>query len=304
MGSLLKDKVILVTGAGRGVGRDIALQAAAAGAKVVVNDLGVSLEGASEGDTPAAEVVREIEEAGGSAIANLGSVADPDQAERMIAEAESAFGRIDGIVNNAGILRDSIFHKMSESDWDAVIAVHLKGCYNVSRAAAERFRAQQSGRMVHMTSTAALIGNIGQANYAAAKLGIVGLSNTVANEMKRYNVTSNAIAPFAHSRMTGSIPVKTEDDKRRMERIRKMASEKVAPLVVALLSDQAGHVNGQIFSARANELYLFSQPRPVRTLHRENGWTAEAILSDALPAFSGSFFPPSRTGDVFTWDPV
>jgi NAD(P)-dependent dehydrogenase (short-subunit alcohol dehydrogenase family) len=173
-GTMLKDKVILVTGAGRGIGRDISLLAASQGAKVVVNDIGGTPKGEGADRTPAMEVVAEIIDAGGEAVANYDSVADFDAAHNMVEQATSTFGRLDGVVNNAGILRDVIFHKMTEEDFDSVISVHLKGTVNVSRAAATVFRQQGSGAFVHMTSTSGLIGNFGQVNYGAAKLGIAG----------------------------------------------------------------------------------------------------------------------------------
>ncbi|MCB1513066.1 MAG: SDR family NAD(P)-dependent oxidoreductase, partial [Hyphomicrobiaceae bacterium] len=200
------DKVVLVTGAGRGIGREISLMMARHGAKVVVNDPGVSLEGNDETDGPANEVVRDIKAAGGEAVADFGSVADADAARDMVTRAVDTFGRIDVVVNNAGILRDVIFHKMTDEDWDAVLKVHLYGSYNVSRAAAQHFRNQQSGTFVHMTSTSGLVGNPGQANYSAAKMGIVGLSKSLALDMAKFNVRSNCISPFAWSRMVGSIP--------------------------------------------------------------------------------------------------
>lgn len=207
---MMDGKVALVTGAGRGVGRGIALAMAQAGAAVVVNDLGVSLagEGNDEG-SPAEQVAAEIVAAGGRAIANHDSVADWEGACAMIKAAVENFGRIDAVVNNAGNLRDMYFHKMGPDDFDAVIAVHLKGSFNTSRAAAPFFKEQGSGAYVHMTSTSGLIGNFGQANYAAAKLGIVGLSKSIALDMQRFGVRSNAIAPFAWTRMIDSIPTET-----------------------------------------------------------------------------------------------
>jgi NAD(P)-dependent dehydrogenase (short-subunit alcohol dehydrogenase family) len=198
-----------VTGGGRGVGRGIAIAFAEAGAKVVVNDLGAALDGEVGGEQPAHEVVAAIRAAGGEAIVDGGSVADWNAAHRMVAAAVDTFGRIDIVVNNAGILRDVMFHRMNEADFDAVIAVHLKGSFNVSRAAAPHFKAQASGSYVHMTSTSGLIGNFGQANYSAAKLGIAALSKSIALDMRKFNVRSNAVAPFAWTRMIDSIPAET-----------------------------------------------------------------------------------------------
>ncbi|WP_333826491.1 SDR family NAD(P)-dependent oxidoreductase [Pararhodobacter sp.] len=300
---LLDGKVALVTGAGRGVGREIALLLAQQGAKVVVNDLGGSGGGEGQDDAPANEVIAAIRAAGGEAAANSDSVANMKAAQGMINQAVDTFGRIDIVVNNAGILRDSIFHKMTEEDWDLVVSVHLKGSFNVARAAATHFREQQSGRMIHMTSTSGLIGNFGQANYAAAKLGIVGLSRSIALDMARYNVTSNAIAPFAWSRLIGTIPTTTDAERIRVERMKRMTPAKVAPLVAALSSDRAQHVTGQVFAVRSDEVFLFSQSRPARGLGRSDGWTAEAILDHALPAFGPALTPLERSADVFCWDP-
>src|ERR687886_229168 len=203
---MLQGKAIAVTGAGRGIGREIALLAARHGAKLVVNDVGASLSGEGGDEGPAEAVVTEIRNAGGEAAASTASVADPAGAESIVALAVERFGRIDGVVNNAGILRDKIFHQMSVADWEAVIGVHLMGSFYVSRAAAAHFRRQGHGAFVHFTSTSGLIGNVGQANYAAAKLGICGLSKAIALDMKRFSVRSNAVAPFASSRIIGSIP--------------------------------------------------------------------------------------------------
>ncbi len=303
-GEMLKDKVILVTGAGRGFGRDIALLAASQGAKVVVNDLGGQADGEGEDKTPAMEVVGDIKEAGGEAVANYGSVADFEMAEAMIQQAVDTYGKIDGIVNNAGILRDVIFHKMTEEEWDIVIDVHLKGCFNVARAAATRFREQKSGAFVHMTSTSGLVGNFGQANYAAAKLGIVGLSKSLALDMSRFGVRSNCISPFAWSRLIGTIPISSEEEAARVEKIKAMTPAKIAPMAVFLLSEAAHEVTAQIFGVRHNEIFLFNQPRPVRSVQRTEGWTPETIAEHALPAMKSSFMALERSGDVFSWDPV
>jgi NAD(P)-dependent dehydrogenase (short-subunit alcohol dehydrogenase family) len=304
MKKLLEGKVALVTGGGRGVGRGICLAMAEAGAKVVVNDLGATLEGQLDNEQPAEEVVRVIRAMGGEAIADGGSVSDWNAANLMVKKAVDTFGRIDIVVNNAGILRDVMFHRMSEAEFDAVHAVHLKGSFNVSRAAATFFKEQESGSYVHMTSTSGLIGNFGQANYASAKLGVMGLSKSIAIDMQKFGVRSNAVAPFAWTRMVSSIPTDTPEQKKRVEGLMKLVPEKVAPFVVALCADEAKAVSGQVFGVRNNEIYLFSQPRPIRTAHCSEGWTPETVLKTALPMMCNDFYPLDRSGDIFTWEPV
>jgi NAD(P)-dependent dehydrogenase (short-subunit alcohol dehydrogenase family) len=297
---LLAGKVAVVTGAGRG----IALELARAGAAVIVNDLGSSLTGATTDETPAEAVVREINAFGGRARADRHDVADFNAAAAIIDSARDAFGRIDIVVNNAGNLRDAIFHRMTEEEFDSVVAVHLKGTFNVSRAAAPHFKEHRCGVFVHMTSTSGLVGNFGQANYCAAKLGIAGLSKAIALDMQKFAVRSNAVAPFAWTRMVSSIPDETPEQKKRVEGLRKLIPEKIAPFVVALCADGAKHVTGQIFGVRNNEIYLFSQPRPVRTAHTAEGWTPQSVLERVLPQFESGFYPLERSADVFTWDPA
>jgi NAD(P)-dependent dehydrogenase (short-subunit alcohol dehydrogenase family) len=301
---MLEGKVVAVTGAGRGIGRDIALLCAQKGAAVVVNDLGTSTDGEGADRSPAEEVVALIKDKGGKAIANAASVSDPAGATSIIEDAVRTFGRIDGVVNNAGILRDRIFHKMSEVDWRDVIDVHLNGAFLVSKAAIAHMKEQETGSFVHFTSTSGLIGNFGQANYAAAKMGIAGLSKSIALDAQRYNVRSNCIAPFAWSRMIGTIPSETEAEKERVEQLKTMSTEKIAPMVAFLLSDAAKGVSGQIFSVRKNEIMLFSQPRPIRSMQKSEGWTPEAIAEELLPAFEKDFYPLDRTRDVIGYPPI
>jgi NAD(P)-dependent dehydrogenase (short-subunit alcohol dehydrogenase family) len=301
---LLENKVVVVTGAGGGIGRDFALAMSAAGAKVVVNDVGASVSGEGRDAGPAQKVVDEIKAQGGLAAANTDSVAEWEAANRIVKTAIDAFGRIDCVVNNAGILRDRFFFNMSIEEWKAVIDVHLNGSFYVARAAAPYFKSQNSGSYVNMTSTSGLIGNFGQANYAAAKLGIVGLSKSMALDMAKYHVRSNCIAPFAWSRMIGTIPADTPDQQARLEKIKRMQTSKIAPLAVYLASDLAEGVSGQIFGVRANELFLFSQHRPVRSVHRAEGWTPETIAEQAIPAMRAQFYALDRSQDVFSWDPI
>src|SRR5437016_8062964 len=303
-GKSLTGKVIVVTGAGRGIGREISLLAAREGAKIIVNDLGGSADGEGASAAPAQEVVDEIRKAGGQAVANFDSVAEPGPAANIVKTAIDAFGRLDGVVNNAGILRDRIFHRMSVVDFELVIKVHLLGSFYVSHAAARHFREQESGAFVHFTSTSGLVGNFGQANYAAAKLGIVGLSKSIALDMARFNVRSNCVSPFAWSRLIGTIPTETEEEKARVERVKQMGPEKIAPVVAYLLSDAAKDVSGQIFAVRMNEVFLMSQSRPLRSVQRSEGWTPQTIAEHAMPALKGSFYKLDRSADVFNWDAI
>jgi len=304
MPNIVAGKVAIVTGAARGIGRGIALLMAQEGAKVIACDIGASLDGAGTDAGPALAVIDEIKQAGGTAIASTLSISEPGNAEKIVQAALDAFGRVDILVNNAGILRDRIFHRMSWSDWSDVIGVHLHGSFNMSRACATHFREQNSGSFVHMTSTSGLVGNFGQANYMAAKMGIVGLSRGIALDMARFKVRSNCVAPFAWTRMIDSIPAETAEEKARVDAFREMTPEKIAPLVVYLGSDRADGISGQIFSVRNNEIYLFNQTRPIRTLHRSDGWTPEKLDRQLKGAFGASFTPLDRSSDVFSWDPV
>ena len=303
---VLDGKVVLVTGGAGGIGKECALLAAREGAKVLVNDLGGGVGGGDEGSAgPAEATAAEIRSIGGQAAFNSQSVATLEAAQAMVRQALETFGGLHAVINPAGILRDGMFHKMSEADWDQVITVHLRGAFNVSRAAVEHFRDQQEGSFVHFTSTSGLIGNIGQANYAAAKLGVMGLSRILAMEGALKNVRSNIIAPFAWTRMIATIPVRDEASAERVERMRSgMRADQVAQLAVALASPASADVSGQIFAARGNEVVVFSQPRPVKSVARLEGWTPETLVEQAFPAMKPNFTDLGASASVFPYDPI
>jgi NAD(P)-dependent dehydrogenase (short-subunit alcohol dehydrogenase family) len=293
---VLSGKVILVTGGGNGIGRECALIAAREGAKVLVNDLGASLNGSDLGSAgPAETVAKEIRDAGGEAISNSDSITSMDAVRGMADQAIEHFGGLHGVINTAGILRDGMFHKMPQVDWDQVIDVHLRGTFNVCRATIEHFRAQGDGAYVLYTSTSGIIGNIGQANYGAAKMGIVGLSRIIAMEGAAKGVRCNAVAPVAWTRMTQAVPIR---DEAQAERSRLMAqnlrADQPARFSVALLADAARGVSGQIFGASGDNLILYSQPRPLATMKRAEGWSVQTILEDALPAMGAQFYSLDR----------
>ena len=301
---MLEGKVAIVTGAGGGIGREIAVAMALAGASVVVNDIGASLSGEGQSASPAEQTQQIIAQRYGRAAVSTDSVSSWASAQRIVQAAMDSFGRVDIVVNNAGILRDAIFHKMAPEDWLQVIDVHLNGSFFVSRAAAEPFRKQGSGAYVHMTSTSGLVGNFGQANYSAAKLGIAALSKSIALDMGRFGVRSNCIAPFAWSRMTSSIPASTPEQQARVAKLQQMTPDKNAPLAVFLASDAAEGFTGQVFATRHNEIFLMSQSRPLRSVHRGEGWTPALIAEHAAPALRASLVPLDRSQDVFAWDPA
>jgi NAD(P)-dependent dehydrogenase (short-subunit alcohol dehydrogenase family) len=295
---VLDGKVVLVTGGGNGIGRDCALIAAQEGAKVVVNDLGGGLKGEDEGSAgPAEAVAQEIRAAGGEAVSNSDSVTSLKAVQGMVEQALDTFGGLHAVINPAGILRDVMFHKMSEDDWDRVIDVHMRGSFNVCRATIEHFRNQNDGAYMLYTSTSGLFGNIGQANYGAAKMGIAGLSRIVAMEGARNNVRSNCIAPVAWTRMTQSVPIKDEAAAaRRQVMAEKIRPDQPARFSVAMVSPAAANVSGQIFGVSGENIMLYSQPRPIETCSKADGesWTVEAILKEAVPKMAPKFFDLNR----------
>jgi NAD(P)-dependent dehydrogenase (short-subunit alcohol dehydrogenase family) len=301
---LLGGRVAVVTGAGRGIGREIALMMAAAGARVVVNDVGGGADGAGAEPAPADQVVKAIQQTGGQAVASYDSVTSMAGGQRIVEAALDTFGRLDIVVNNAGIVRDRMIFNMTEEEWDAVIAVHLKGSFAVTRAAAPRFKQQRWGRFINMTSTSGLVGNVGQANYAAAKLGIVGLTRVTALDMARYAVTANCVSPFAWTRLIGTIPVDTPERKARVAKLEKMSPRDIAPLAVFLASEAAADVSGQVFGVRGKEVFVFSQHRPVRSIHHADGWTPDR-LAEVFPGTLGHHLTPlESSAQYFSYDPL
>ena len=294
MGDRLKDKVAVVTGSGRGIGRAIALLMAEEGAKMVVNDLGVDRDGSGVAHGPADEVIAEIKAKGGEAVGNYDSVATTEGGENIIKTAVDNFGKIDILVNNAGILRDRMVFNMAPEEWDAVIKVHLYGCFNCTKPAATLMRQQRSGRIISMSSTSGLIGNSGQANYGAAKAGIAGFTRVCARDLGKYGVTVNTIAPGASTRMTMSEEVLAA---RQIKAERGVASastqqtgaeaamrdpEDVAPIVVFLATDAAANINGCTFGAASGRISLHTDPVPIKSIFKEGRWTLDELL-DVIP---------------------
>ncbi len=291
--AMLKDQVAICTGAGRGVGAEVAKLMARHGASVVVNDPGVSGSGEGGDAAPAEQVVEQIIAAGGKAVANHGSVASFEDCLAMVGQAREAFGGLHIVFNPAGILRDRMFHKMSPDDWQAVLDVHLSGHFNICRAAINLFREQNYGRIVMVGSTSGLLGNIGQANYGAAKMGVVGLARIVAMENMSKGITVNVVAPSADTRMTRGVPTPKDPQaaELREQRLRLSPADAIAPLCVYLSSEASADVNGQVFHQRGAELSLYGLPHPLRMVHHQGGWTAEAIAEHAMPALRAQFTP-------------
>ena len=298
---MLDGKAALVTGAGRGIGRGIALELARQGASVVVGDIGASLSGEGEDATPARRVVEEIQSAGGTAVANYDSVADFEPATAMVEQCVGAFGRIDVLVNVAGILRDRMIFNMTEAEWDAVIAVHLKGTFNCTRAAAIQMREQASGRIISMSSVSAL-GSPGQPNYAAAKAGIIGFTWSTATALAKYGVTANAVMPSGATRMIDSTPRAREVFQQtgkwpsELARGTEKDPDNVAPLVVYLASDAAANVNGQVFHSYGYRYSLLAQPRAVRAIQADRRWTVEELLELFPKTLGAQLEPPPALG--------
>jgi NAD(P)-dependent dehydrogenase (short-subunit alcohol dehydrogenase family) len=294
----LEGKVAIVTGAGRGIGRGIALLMAREGARVVVNDPGVGPDGVGFDQGPADQVVQEIRSQGGTAVPSYDSVATMEGAERIIRTALDNFGRLDILVNNAGILRDRMIFNMTEEEWDAVIAVHLKGTFNCTRHASVLMRQQRFGRIINFTSESGLWGNAGQANYGAAKAGIAGFTRVVARDLGRYGVTCNAIAPRAWTRMTATIPGRQAQQQELVERMQRLRPELIAPMVCYLASDYAWNINGQVFMVYAGTVALLRPPVPWRTVYKPGLWTADEIAQVMPSLLEGTRNPAPPPEDL------
>jgi NAD(P)-dependent dehydrogenase (short-subunit alcohol dehydrogenase family) len=287
---LLEGKVAVVTGSGRGVGRGIVLALAREGAKIVVNDVGCAMDGRGTEEDPAAQVVKEVKDLGGQATPNYDSVSDFQAAENIIKTAIDTFGRIDILVNNAGIVRDRSIAKMTEEDFDAVIAVHLKGSFNCGRHAIPYMREQSFGRIINITSSAGLRGNFGQSNYGAAKAGLMGLTLVWAVELAKYGITANAMAPAGWTRMVTSMP--------GMDKIKPSADmdpELNGPMVAFLASDKAAHVNGQVFGRRGFGYTLFQTPRPIAMMYKPGGLSASEVAANFDAVFGEHLQPVGLT---------
>jgi NAD(P)-dependent dehydrogenase (short-subunit alcohol dehydrogenase family) len=282
---LLQGRVAVVTGAGRGIGREFALALARDGAAVVVNDIGVGLRGDETGEDPAAEVCAEIEAAGGRAVPAYDSVSDYEAAGRIIQTAIDNFGQIDILVNNAGIVRDRSLAKMGPDDFDAVIATHLKGTFNCTQHAVGPMKEAGYGRIINITSSAGLRGNFGQTNYAAAKAGIMGMTFVWALELGRSGITANAMAPAGATRMTANLYGEGEEPPATLD------PSLNTPIVVYLASERAGAVNGQLFGRSDWAFTLFQHPKQIAWMSREGGWDAEA-LADEFDAMLGQHLQP------------
>ena len=298
MANLLQDKVAIVTGSGRGIGRGVAMLMAAEGAKVVVVDPGVNVDGSGSDQSIAEQVVSEIRQAGGTAVASIESVTSMSGGESIVQTAVDSFGKLDIVVTVAGILRDRMVFNMSEEEWDDVIAVHLKGTFTVVKHACILFRQQRSGRVITFSSTSGLYGNSGQANYGAAKDGIAGFTRVVARDMGRYGVTANAISPSAATRMTVSVP----DEARELRASRGIVGasttlrgepDDVAPMVAWLASDEAAHVNGHVFHVTEGLVTLLNEPEPVKTIQKDGKWTVEELVRVVPVTLGFELFNPA-----------
>ena len=302
MADILKDKVAIVTGAGRGIGKGIATMMAAEGAKVVVVDLGVNVDGSGFDQSLAEQVASEITSGGGTAVPCAESVTSMAGGEKIVQTAVDSFGKLDIVVTCAGILRDRMVFNMTEEEWDDVIAVHLKGTFTVVKHACILFRQQRSGRVITFSSESGLVGNSGQANYGAAKSGIAGFTKVVGRDMGRYGVTANSIAPRASTRMIGAIPDSAAEIRARgglapisgEDELKEMDPGDVAPFVCFLASDYAADINAQTFLVYGSQVSLMSQPRPLQAIYNPDGhWSLEKLAPLAREVLTKDLYNPA-----------
>ena len=290
MAKFLEGKVAAVTGAGRGIGRGEAMALAEVGAKVVVNDLGGAGDGSGSDAAPAQQVVDEIKAAGGEAVANFGSVAEVEGAEAIVQTAIDNYGRIDILVNNAGILRDRMVFNMSDDEWDIIQKVHLYGHFYCARAACRHMRSQKWGRIINTSSTAGLASTFGQANYGAAKEGIIGLTRQISRDMAKYNVTCNAIRPAAATRLTLNPDLIAAWERAGRTEAKKSTEanqpDDIAPFIVFLCSDEASNISGRTFDVAGGAISLYTEPIPEKTIFKEGRWSVDE-LRQLVPASLG-----------------
>jgi len=300
---MLEGKAIVVTGAGRGIGRGVAELAAEEGAKVVVNDPGVAVDGSGSDKAPADEVVEAIRSRGGTAVPNYDSVVSMQGGESIIQTALDNFGRLDCLINVAGILRDRMFFNMTEQEWDDVIAVHLKGHFACTKPAAVLMRQQRYGRIINFSSQSGLWGNAGQANYGAAKSGIAGFTRVVARDLGRYGVTCNCIAPRALTRMTADLPQRPAQAGPPQERavgtgMEQLPPDYIAPMTCYLATDQAWNINGQIFLVHGGTVDVLAHPLAQRTIFKERMWTLEELIEMVPQMMEGITNPAPPPEDL------
>jgi NAD(P)-dependent dehydrogenase (short-subunit alcohol dehydrogenase family) len=298
------EQVVVITGGGRGIGLGLAHHLAHAGAALVINDAGVELDGAADVADLAQRVAADIRQGGGRAIGSDRSIAEPATGEALVHLALQEFGRLDAWVNAAAIARDRMLFNMTDEAWSDVVATNLGGTFYCMRAALKHFKQARAGRLLNLVSTAGLIGNIGQANYAASKAGIFGLTRVAALEMARYGVSVNCVAPFACTRMTESIKGATPEQQAYLERARRATVMQIIPFLAYLISPRAAEISGQLFGARGHEIFVFSQPRPVSTVGHPGGWTPDALERAVGTTLRPCFTPLQTDLDLFAYEPL
>jgi NAD(P)-dependent dehydrogenase (short-subunit alcohol dehydrogenase family) len=298
-------RVAVITGAGRGIGLGLARLLAELGVAVVINDSGVALDGSASDSELAERVASQIAKDGGRAVWNTQSIADPATGEQLVALAQTAFGRLDAWVNAAAITSDRMLFNMTDDAWSNVVETNLSGTFYCMRAALRHFKQARAGRLLNLVSTSGLIGNIGQANYAASKAGMVALARVAALEMVRYGVAVNCVAPFACTRMTESIQGTTPEQRAYLERARRATVEQIVPfLAYLLLSEAAAGISGQVFGVRGTEVFLFSQPRVVCTIGQAGGWTLDSLERAVDSALRPWLVPLQTDLELFQYEPL